>query len=204
VDVQQEQVRFKYASQRDASSIRVNPSVEFKPSALVSGQVRVGLLDYRPADPHVPRFTGPTAAVSVRSIVGGDNEITAGVNRDLFYSADTQVYYVQTAVTGGVTRQLNERWAVNANVSRLSLVYSAATLSGSPAAIPPLDAGGIAALVATRPDTVFGVGAGLGCRLTRGAQAAFSVTFLHRDALLESGRYDNLRVFGSVTYGGVR
>jgi hypothetical protein len=207
LDVQQELVRFKYATGRDAQGLRITPSFEFKPRALVSGQVRVGMLNYEPADPRVPRFTGPIAAVSVRSIVAGDNEITAGINRDLFYSAEAQVYYVQTLVNGGVTRQLNQRWNATASLSRLWLAFSSGSVPGSPTQTFPAAAGGasdpdgIAALVSSRPDTVLAVGVGLGYRLTRDSRAGLTVAFARRDAQLASSRYDNLRVFGSVTYG---
>lgn len=204
LDVQHEQTTFKYAADRDARGIRVNSGFDFKPRALVSGQVRVGLLNYEPADQRVPRFTGPIAAVTVRSIVARDNEIVAGINRDLFYSADAQVYYVQTLVSGTVTRQLTGRWTASANLSRLWLAFSSDGSIGPPIpTVPggPADPDGLAALVSSRPDTVFAVGAGVGYRFTRGSRAGFTVMYVHRDALLEAGRYDNLRVVGSLTYG---
>jgi hypothetical protein len=207
IDIQQEQVRFKYVAGRDARGIRVTPTVDFKPRALVSGQVRVGVLSYQPADPRVPRFTGPIAAVAVRTIVAGRNEIVAGINRELSYSADSLVYYVQTEINGGLTRQLNDQWTVSATLSRQSLAYSADSPSGLVIPIAPsapddaANPDGIAALLSSRPDTVLGGAVGLGYRFTGRARAGLTVSFIHRNALLESGRYDNLRILGSMTYG---
>lgn len=206
VEVQEEQTRFQFAGDRNATGIRLFPGFVFKPTALVSGDVHVGFLRYRPADPRVPRFAGVIAAVNVRSIIAGANELTLAIDRDLSQSIEAQVYYVQTRASAAMTRQLNDRWNLSVSVSRLWLAYS----NGAPGAasatgiliLSASAADGASALeiVATRPDTVSAVGLGVGYRLSRTAQVGFSVGFAHRDAALASGRYDNLRTLASVTY----
>jgi hypothetical protein len=206
VEVQEEQTRFQFAGDRNATGIRLFPGFVFKPRALVSGDVHVGFLRYSPADPRVPRFAGVIAAVNVRSIIAGANELTLAVDRDLSQSIEAQVYYVQTRASAAMTRQLNDRWNLSVGLSRLWLSYS----SGAPGAVlatgapvgstSAADGASAFEIVATRPDTVSGVGFGVGYRLTRSARVGFSVGFAHRDAALASGRYDNLRTLTSVTY----
>jgi hypothetical protein len=205
VDVRQERTRFKSAGDRDANGIRLFPGFVFKPTALVSGDLHVGYLRYTPEDPRIPNFSGVIAAVNIRSVVGGSNELALGITRDLSQSIEAQVYYVQTRASAGVTRQLNERWSLSAAVSRQWLAYSNGVpggplpvdvrLSGAPInGLSPLEIG------ATRPDTVSSVGFGIGLRLTPTTQVGFSAGYAHRDAALASGRYDNLRTLASVTY----
>jgi hypothetical protein len=205
-EVQEEQTRFQFAGDRNATGIRLFPGFVFKPTALVSGDLHVGFLRYRPADVRVPRFAGVIAAVNVRSIIAGANELTLAIDRDLSQSIEAQVYYVQTRASAAMTRQLNDRWNLSVSVSRLWLSYS----SGAPGAVPATGTlvGGASAIdgvsafeiLATRPDTVSAVGFGVGYRLTRAAQVGVSVGFAHRDAALASGRYDNVRTLASVTY----
>jgi hypothetical protein len=206
VEVQEEQTRFQFAGDRNATGIRLFPGFVFKPTALVSGDVHAGFLRYRPADPRIPRFAGLIAAVNVRSIIAGANELTLAVDRDLSQSIEAQVYYVQTRASAAMTRQLNDRWNLSVSLSRLWLSYSSGAPGGALATATPL--GSVSALdgasafeiVATRPDTVSAVGLGVGYRLTRTARVGFSVGFAHRDAALASGRYDNVRTLASVTY----
>ena len=206
VEVQEERTRFQFAGNRNATGIRLFPGFVFKPTALIGGDVHVGFLRDKPADSRVPRFAGVVAAVNVRSIIAGANELTLAVDRDLSQSIEAQVYYVQTRASAAMTRQLSDRWNLSVGLSRLWLSYS----SGVPGAVPATGApvGSTSAvdgpsafeIIATRPDTVSGVGFGVGYRLTRSARVGFSVGFARRDAALASGRYDNLRTLASVTY----
>jgi hypothetical protein len=206
VEAQEEQTRFQFAGDRNSTGIRLYPGFVFKPTALVSGDVHVGFLRYRPADPRVPRFAGVIAAVNVRSIIAGANELTLAIDRDLSQSIEAQVYYVQTRAGGAMTRQLNDRWNLSVSVSRLWLSYSSgaprATLAtGAPVgSTSATDGASASEIVATRPDTVSAVGVGMGYRLTRSARVGVSVGFARRDAALASGRYDNMRTLASVTY----
>jgi hypothetical protein len=205
VEAQEEQTQFQFAGDRNATGIRLFPGFVFKPTALVSGDLHVGFLRYRPADPRVPRFAGVIAAVNVRSIIAGANELTLAVDRDLSQSIEAQVYYVQTRAGAAMTRRLNDRWNLSVSLSRLWLSYSsgapgAAPATGALVGVSAIDGTSAFEIVATRPDTVSAVGLGVGYRLTRTAQVGFSVGFAHRDAALASGRYDNLRTLASVTY----
>jgi hypothetical protein len=197
VDVQQEHTRFKSASDRNANGIRLFPGLIFKPTALVGGDVHVGYLTYTPEDPRVPRFSGIVAAVNVRSIIAGVNEVSVAIERDLSHSVEAQVYYVLTRASVTMTRQLNRRWSVSGSVSRQWLGYSSVVRGGAATAT---DGASALDLVTTRPDTVTSAGLGVGFRLTDSARMSLAAGYAHRDAELASGRYDNLRSLASVTY----
>lgn len=209
VRVEREETQFPLTPLRNGRGLRVTPVVEFKPGALVSGRIRVGVLSYHTGDPQGPRFMATTAAVDVRSIIRGDNELTAAVERDLQYSAYTSLYFLQTRASVSVARRLNERWSISGSTSNQWLAYSSASSPrGEPVApdsVARPDAGAAAGLspqiLFARPDRVLAITAGVGLHLTRGPQLGFGVTYSRRDAADASGRYANLRALGTVTYG---
>jgi hypothetical protein len=204
--VQREDTRFAHTPDRNAHGLRATTGLAFKPRAFLTGFARVGVLRYRPDDPAVPPFSGLIASANVRSIIGG-NALSAEAERDLFYSIDAQVYYLQTRVSLALARQLTDRWSVTGAAAAQWLAYSANGAARFAAAAPnaaSFTSGGLIAtpdFVSSRPDTVSTIGGGIGYRLTRNAIVGFGMSYSHRNAALESGRYDNFRAVGSVTYG---
>ena len=202
-DVQQERTGFEFVPGRDGTGIRIVPGFSFKPTALISGSVRVGMLGYHPADPFIPEYTGVIAAADVRTVIAGDNLVTAMVNRDLSYSVDGQTYYLQTTISGSLTRQLTHRWDIGGTVSKLWLHYSGSRAGVPPSAAspPPLDLALAApGLFAARPDMSYGVSVGLGFRLSRNTRISFATLYTQRDSALPTARYNNLRTLGTITY----
>jgi hypothetical protein len=205
LDVQREKTRFAFTPKRNANGLRASSGLMFKPRAFLSGYARAGFLRYEPNDPRTQRYTGLIASANVRSIILGANDLSAVVDRDLFYSVDAQVYYIQTRVATQFTRQLTGRWNVSANASRQWLAYSTNITTGFPVGEGPVDAtnGNLspAAFVSTRPETASALGMGIGYRLSRYTVTGLGVSYVRRDAALEAGRYNNLRILATVTYG---
>jgi hypothetical protein len=189
LDVDREQTEFRFSPERDANGIRITPGFTFKPHALLSGALRVGVLKFTPVDPRAKDYMGTTASVDLRYLGVGDTEIVGGVQRDLFYSADAQTYYLQTGVSVGMTRYLSAQWSVSAGAAKTWLAYSPA----------------VALIVVTpmqlsRPDEVVSLSAAVSRRVA-GARIGAAVVFAHRDSDRPSGRYDNFRLVGTVSYG---
>jgi putative beta-barrel porin BBP2 len=188
IHVDQELTDFEFSPERDGKGFRLTPGLEFKPHALVSGRLRVGVLRYTPSDPGVAAFTGPTASVDLRYLGASDTEVVGSVDRDLFYSIDTQRYYVQTGVNLGVTRHVTARWSVTTGASSIWLAYSPASF-GPDASLSP------------RPDQVLSASVGLGYRVGNAARTGFAVAYSHRTSDRAWEQYDTLRFFGTLTYG---
>lgn len=200
-----EDTRFPFAPSRNGTATRIMPGVEFKPKALVSGGLNVGVLAYRPAETFVPPFTGLIAAANLKTVIAGDTELIGTLTRDMQYSVDTRAYFVQTGVTATVTHYMNRRWSITTTVDREALTYS---MGGGPAIIPnpnPITLGDtltvrFADTLLARPDHVLNAAAGIGVRVNADVRAVIGVGFNERHAALPQSRYQNVRTLLTVTY----
>jgi putative beta-barrel porin BBP2 len=200
-----EDTRFPFAPTRNGTATRIMPGVEFKPKALVSGGLNVGVLAYRPAESFVPPFTGLVAAANLKTVIAGDTELIGMVTRDMQYSVDTRAYYVQTGVTATITHYLNRRWNITSTVDREALTY---LMGGGPAIIPnpdPITLGDtltvrFADTLLARPDHVLTAAAGIGVRVNADVRAVIGVGFNQRHAPLPQSRYQNLQTLLTVIY----
>jgi hypothetical protein len=191
VDVQHEQTRFTHLPSRDGDGVRITSGFEFKPRALISGGLRLGMLRYRTNEASGPDFTGATAAVDLRYAGLEHTEIALAASRDLQYSIDAQSYYLQTGVTAGATRYLTERWSLSGSLSQVWLTYSHLDLPevAAPVAVSP------------RPDRLSSASVGVSRRLTPLARVGFTASYVRRHAADPSGSYDGMRLFGTLALG---
>ena len=124
VGTERQRDRFTFALDRNANSVRVGPSVEFNPNALVSGRAAVGFVRRTFLTGGVPKFNGTNAYVDLNYTLLGQTRFAVGARRELEYSylADLRDYVV-TEVDGSVTQRLGESWDVDGNLGRARLSY---------------------------------------------------------------------------------
>jgi hypothetical protein len=190
---QQQRDRFDLSPLRNADTLRLSPSVEFAPTALIRGRAAVGVRAFNAKDPRVPDFTGLVASIDLGYTYRGSTQLTFRADRDVAYSFSPDApYSVQTSLSGLVTHRLGPTWDVTASAGRQHLDYRA--LDG---ATPRVDGDPLAALSGTGSAFVYGAGAGL--RFGHGSRMGFNVDYSKRPAGL-SGRYENLRYYTTVSY----
>jgi hypothetical protein len=183
--------RFDRAPERDADSIRFTPGLDFKPFALVSGRARIGFRRHRFLDPRIPEFRGAVASIELHYTLLGATRFTVQADRDLSYSYRVQeADYLQTGITGSVTRRLPGRWDVTATAGRHHLLYRALGATGP---------GGIGADSPT--ESVVRYGGGFGFRAGSGSRLGVQVERRQRHSDLSTRReYERLRVTTSLTH----
>jgi len=177
--------RFDSAPERNANTIRITPSLQFDPTALVRGTVLVGYRHFEPLDPALPDYSG----VIVQALAGYTllerTKFDVDLSRDVQYSyEDLEPYYLSTGGRLTVTHQLVGPFDLQAFGGRQSLGYRSALSSGD-----------------NRTDRVDTFGAGAGYRFH--LQYRFGFTWEHnrRTSVLPDRRYQRDRVFASLTYG---
>jgi hypothetical protein len=91
------QDRFDQRPIRDADKLFVGPSVDFDSSAAIAGHVKAGYLRFRPLDPIVASYDGPTAHSSVQITIGNMTRLKIEADRDVDYSYDPILpYYLES------------------------------------------------------------------------------------------------------------
>jgi len=86
VNVEQERDRFEFSAVRNSDSLRISPSVEFKPLAVVSGHATFGFRRVRFLDGDQPEFKSTVASVDLQYTLRGHTQIGFRAERDLEYS----------------------------------------------------------------------------------------------------------------------
>ncbi len=182
--------RFDYSPARDATNVSVVPSVEFKPLALISGSVAVGVRRFRPENPLIQDFSGVVAHANLAYTLQGSTRFRFMADRDLTFSYSQQApYYVINQYGVGVDRHLGGRFDATVGIDWLTHSYK--TIIGiEPApATPPVDR-----------LTTWSLG--VGYRLARARRVGFEVTYRERDSNTSLFiPYSGLRVMWSVDSG---
>ena len=179
--------RFDSAGERDARTIRITPSFEFAPSALISGRLSFGYTNFEPEEPTVESFRGFTLLANL-TWAGPTTKLEGTYERDVKYSYELlQPYYLTNGGRLTATQIIAGPFDVQGTVGRQNLEYRnfepiADTLEG-------------------RTDTVVTWGAGIGFRLGDTARLGLNFDQTDRDSDLPGRRYDRQRIFGTVTYG---
>ncbi len=188
-----ERDRFDYSGYRDGNGMRVMTGLEFKPTALVSGQAYVG---YRSRSSS--NGTYPNASALVASLDLGYNpwapiRLGVKIDRDLDHSYfATEQYYIVTTFSGSVTARLARAWEIGATAGRQRLEYGASAL---PAFSPTgLD-------MAPWSEYVNRFGGTLAYRMAFGAVIRFNADYIRRDSAIAVRTYDRLRLLSSLTLG---
>lgn len=183
-----ERASFDFSPERDSTTVKFGPAVDFKPFALLSGRAQVGMLVFRPDDPNVPRFSGSSAQVDLSYVLHGATRFTVSVQRGLNYSAGgSATYYLQTGFGLAVNHQFTEHWDAQARLGRARLDYQEPPSTGPVTRAPLGD------------DVISGYGGGMGYRFSKGTRLGLNVEYSERESTREGASYDGLRMFGSVT-----
>ena len=88
--------RFRESPERNADSFEADAEFSFAPQAVIRGNARVGIRDFRPDDPTIEPYTGLVVGVGLAVPVMDAGRFNFGVFRDAQYSFDeTDAYYVE-------------------------------------------------------------------------------------------------------------
>jgi hypothetical protein len=179
--------QFDVAHERDATTLRVTPSVSFKPAALLNGTFGAGYLRLHGKSPAFPDFTGLTMNGDISMALADRYRLHIGATRDARSSYDRQTpYYVLTGVNGALTTQVSARWDVLAQLRREVLDYQAQLVTGANLG----------------KDNQRGVGVGAGYRVAPRLRVGIQAEWLRRVSERDSSReFSNRRIFTTVTWG---
>jgi hypothetical protein len=182
------QDRFEFSSLRDSNSTAASAVIAFDPLGILSGSAKVGYTSFEPVASGLPNFKGATAAVNVSYRLLGTMRISVAAIRDVAYSYDVnQPYYVQTGVSGSVSRAVVGPVDVVVRAGIQSLAYR--------------DRVGAVVEVSNRVDTVPSYGGGVGYHMGKASRLGFNVDKTNRISDVSRRQYDDLRFGSSVTYG---
>jgi hypothetical protein len=181
-----EEARFTQSPLRDSDSRMISAAVAFDPLALIKGRARVGVRDFQPRQPGVPRYDGVTAAVDLSYVLLNMTKFTVGATRDVQYSYDiNEPYYLQTGVSGSVTQQIFGPLDAVGRAGIQHLDYRDRAGAG----------------LAARVDEVQTYGGGIGYHVGPDLRIGVNIDHARRTSPIAIRQYDGL-VFGtSITYG---
>jgi putative beta-barrel porin BBP2 len=176
--------RFDSASERNANTFRVTPSLQFDPTSLIRGTVLVGYRHFDTLDPGLPDYSGAIVQILAGYTLLERTKFDVDLSRDVQYSyEDLEPYYLSTGGRVTVTHQLVGPFDVQAFGGRQSLDYRAAGGGDS------------------RTDRVETFGAGTGYRFHTQYRVGFTWEHNRRRSDLPDRRYERDRLFASLTYG---
>lgn len=187
--VARQEEEFSVPSPQDNVTLRVIPGIALSPDALITGDLQVGWLSFKPNDPAVPTSDIVIAAGNLAYVFLGVTRLQLSVNRDVVPSIETTTKYaVQSSYTGTITHRVSDRWDITATGSHLRLDFGqVASRVGSTS-------------TESRADTVRTFGGGLGVYFSRGLRVGVRAESMTRKSALPLGNYDNVRVMCSVSY----
>ena len=191
--------RFPLSPERDATSYRILPGVEFKPRALINGRASVGYRSFTPSNPAVPPFSGPVADVSLSYTLWSSTTFGVTGGRDIAYSFEAATpYFVDNSVGLSIRRALSARFDVTLTGARHRYQYR------PPVVVPPNEVDVFGEQI-TRIDTNDNYTAGLGYWIKRQTRVGIGASYWTRrstvDLLFRSRAYDRFRVGLTVDYG---
>jgi hypothetical protein len=117
VRTERSQERFAFSPLRDADTLRVEPGVEFRPPALISGSGYLGMRRLTPVHDELPGFQGLVGSGRLRFRLPGATSIEFAGDRDLNYSYEPlQPYYIADGYGVTVRRQIVRRFDASASL----------------------------------------------------------------------------------------
>jgi hypothetical protein len=178
--------RFDTASARDSRTWRLSPTLHFDPSALISGLLTVGYINFEPESPALEPYRGLVATGTLKWSVD-TTRIEGTLERDVRYSYELEnPYYV---ITGGrVTFTQRIAGPLDGQVvgGRQRLAYQ--ELAGVEG-----DFRGT--------DTITTWGGGIGFRLGETARLGLNYEDAARRSPRPERNFDRQRIYGSLAYG---
>jgi hypothetical protein len=183
-----EEQRFDYASERNADSIRVAPTLTFSPLGLVTGSASVGYRRFNGLDPSLPDYSGIVASGNVGILFYDRYKVDTTFTHDIRYSYERALpYYIVSGLRATLSLRTYGPVDVRALGGRESMDYR--TIDG------PASPG---------PDVLALYGGGVGYRLGTRARVAVDVERSHRSSeRADSREYRNNRVLALFTWGAV-
>ena len=187
---------FEFSTDRDSTSLRIAPGVEFDPRAIISGRAYVGYRRFDITSGLAQPFSGPVAAAELSSTIRETTRLSVQINRDVAYSYDVATpYYVLDGGGAAIGQRLGERWEVRAQASRQRLGYrGAALLVLDPDAEP-------VAPVADRKDYFYSYGAGVNYLFNANVRFGVNVDRSVRESGLVQRGYEGTRIVAQFGYG---
>lgn len=185
---------FIFSPQRDTSSLRVLPGVEFKPRASISGEASIGFRRFQPErNDAFPGYTGVVAKAGLWHTLRGATTVGVRLARDISYSFERlQPYFLNTSGGASVRRAIGRRFDAIASADRHRYAYRDLKTTSSL----------VDGLVEDRIDTTWNYATSLGFRFNRSTRMGFGVSYWQRKSTTKKLRdYDGLRIGSTVTYG---
>jgi putative beta-barrel porin BBP2 len=180
-----QQDRFDQSPERDADSIRVVPSVQFDPIALLRGSLAIGYRRFDLLDGALPDYSGLVADGALGYTLAERTKFDFTVKRDVQYSYELlEPYYLVTALRLNVTHHVAGPFELQAVGGRERLDYRHAVFA-----------------LVDRTDTTKVVGGGVGYRLRENVRCGFNVEYAKRQSDRPGRDYKRTRAFATFTYG---
>jgi hypothetical protein len=181
--------RFDLSPLRNSNSVRVEPGLEFKPLALVSGTAKLGIRRFEALAPGVPNYSGLVGAVSLMFTASDVTRVTTTFNRDIDYSFDDLTpYFISTTAGAELTQSIGGNFDLQGRFGFGTLAYRGDELV-------------LAALAAARIDHYRSVGGGIGRHVSDNVRIGINVDYGTRTSSFADRSYSGYRIGGSLTYG---
>jgi hypothetical protein len=185
--------RFTSSPLRDADTLRIEPGVEFRPPALISGSGYLGVRRLDPLHKELPAFSGMVGSGRLRFRLPAATSVEFSGDRDLSYSYERlQPYYIVDGYGLTVRRQIVRRF--DAYVSTQRQLYSYRDLIVSDGATTRPGAG--------REDSTVIYSMSVGYTPNRDSRVGVVISRMSRDSnAYDYAVYEGFRVGTTVTYG---
>lgn len=187
--VSKEEDRFQLSPLRDSKSLRITPTVNFKPTALLNGSASVGYMRFDAADPRVEDYAGLVARGTIAMTVERYS-IDTTFGRDVRYSYEENApTYIWTSARATLRTELFGGLDVKLGAGRDVMNYNRRADVTDEDVVPDRD--------------IYRVySAGLGFTLRR-IRFGVDAEFNQRTSGLEDRGYENNRVFGTISWGAI-
>ena len=187
IDAEAQRDRFELSPSRNSDSVRIMPGLNFDPFTIITGSARVGYRKYDALGPGAPGYKGLVASADLGYTLLGATRVSVHTERDLAYSYGVaEPYYLQTGISGTLTRKITSRWDVQLTGGRYQLDYQQAAAVG---------------LGAGHPDEVRTIGGGIGYTLRPGRRLGVSLDKNRRSSDRQTREYNAMRIGASLSYG---
>ena len=187
------QDRFISAPLRDGNTLRIQPGVEFRPRALVSGSAYLGYGRFTALHDELPDFRGIVGSARLRFRLPRAATLEFSGDRDLGFSYEQlQPYFVLDGLGFTVRRQIVGRFDAAGSVQRQRYSYRDLILPGEmPSRLRP-----------ERQDVTMIYSLSGGYTPKRDVRVGIGVSKMNRDSNTKATAiYEGFRIGSSVTYG---